>query len=158
MIDEESADQRADDGGNAKHRAEKTLVAAALARGDEIADHGDGDDHEAAAAYSFERAKGDQLHHVLREAAERGADKKDRDCHLQHDLAAVEVAEFSIKRARDRAGEEIGRHYPGEVTQAAEIADHGRQRGRDHGLIERRKPQRQKQRAEYGPDGCLILV
>jgi hypothetical protein len=158
LIDEKAADQRADDGRDAEHRAEKTLVTAALARRNEVADHGDGNDDEAAAAYAFERAKGDQLHHVLREAAQRGAHEKHRDRHLQHDLAAIEVAEFSIERARDRAGEQIGRDHPGEITQAAEIADHGRQRGRDHGLVERGEPQRQKQRAEYGADRCLVLV
>src|SRR6516165_4848547 len=45
------------------------------------------------------------------------ADEKHRDRHLQDDLAAVEVAEFSVERAGDRAGEQIGRHHPGEVTQ-----------------------------------------
>jgi len=55
-----------------KHGAEKTLVAARRSRGGmRSPNHGDGDDDEASAAYSFERApKGDQLHHILREAAE----------------------------------------------------------------------------------------
>jgi hypothetical protein len=77
---------------------------------------------------------------------------------LQDDLAAIEIAEFSVERAGHRAGEQIGRHHPREVTQAAEIADHGRQCGRNDGLVEGGKPQRQKERAEHGPDGCLVLV
>jgi hypothetical protein len=39
-----------------------------------------------------------------------------------------------------------------------EVADHGRQRGRDHGLVERGEPQRQEQRAEHGADGGRVLV
>ena len=157
VIDEEAADQRADDGGHPEHRAEKALVASALARRDQIADHGDGDDHQSPAAYALERAKGDQLHHVLGDAAERGADEKHGDRHLQYDLATVEIAELSVQRAGDRAGEEIRRHHPGEIAQAAEIADHGRQRRRDDGLVERREPERQKQRAEHRPNRCLVL-
>ena len=158
MIDEEAADQRADDGGNPEHRAEEALIAPALARRNEVADHGDGDDDQSAAAGAFERAKHDQLQHVLRDAAEGGAHEKHGDGHLQDDLAAVEIAEFSVERAGDRAGEQIGRHHPREVTQAAEIADHGRQCGRDDGLVEGGEPQRQKQRAEHRADGCLVLV
>ena len=156
LIDQEAADQRADDGGGAEHRAEEALVTPALARRDEVADDGDGDDDQSAAADPLDRAKDDQLHHVLCDAAERGAHEKHGDRQLQHDLAAVEIAKFSVERAGDRAGEQIRRHDPGQITQAAEIGDHGWQRGRDHGLIERGEPQRQKQRAEYRPDGRLV--
>ena len=158
MIDEEAAHQRADDGGNPEHRAEEALIAAALARRDEVADHGDGDDDQPSAAHAFERAKDDELQHVLRNAAEGRAYEKHRDRHLQHDLATVEIAEFSVERAGDRAGEEISRHHPREITQAAEIADHGGQCGRHNGLVEGGEPQRQKQRAEHRADGCLVLV
>ena len=158
MIDEEAADQRANDGGDPEHRAEKALVAPALARRDEVADHGDGDDDQSSAAQAFERAEHDQLQHVLRNAAQRGAHEKHRDRHLQNDLAAVEIAEFSVERAGDRAGEQIGRHHPREITQAAKVADHGRQCGGNDGLVEGGEPQRQKQRAEHRPDGCLVLV
>ena len=57
VVDEESADQRADDGGDAEHRAEEALIAPALARRDQVADHGDGDDDQSAAADPFQRAE-----------------------------------------------------------------------------------------------------
>src|SRR5262249_4815122 len=81
---------------------------------DEVADHGDSDDDQSSAAHTLERAKDDQLHHVLRDAAEGRAHEKHPDRYLQHDLAAVEIAEFSVERAGDRAGEQISRHHPRE--------------------------------------------
>ena len=57
VVDEETADQRADDGGDAEHGAEEALVAPALARRDQVADHGDGDDDQPAAAEPLQRAE-----------------------------------------------------------------------------------------------------
>jgi len=58
VIDQEAADQRADNGGSPEHRAEEALVAPALARRDEVANDRDGDDDQSPAACSLERAKG----------------------------------------------------------------------------------------------------
>ncbi len=98
IIDEEAADQRTEHGREAEHAAEKSPIAAALAWRDDIADDGDGRDDEAAAAQALQDAKGDQLRQVLGETAEGGADKEDRDGHLQHDAPAEDVAELAVER------------------------------------------------------------
>ena len=80
------------------------------------------------------------------DAAERRADQEDHDRRLQHDLAAVEVAELAVERARDGRREQVGGHDPRQVLDPAEIADDRRQRGRDDRLVERREQQHQQQR------------
>ena len=52
------------------------LILPALARRHDVADHRYARDDQTAAADSLERAERDQLGHVLREPAERGADRK----------------------------------------------------------------------------------
>ena len=61
VVDEEAAEQRADHRRDAEDGAEEALVAAALARRDDVADHGDRDHDQPAAAEPLERAEGDQL-------------------------------------------------------------------------------------------------
>ena len=85
--------------------APKNPVAAAFARRNEIADHRNGDDDEPAAADPLQAAEHDQLEHVLRQPAQRGAHQEDHDRHLQHDLAAMQIAEFSVERPSHGAGE-----------------------------------------------------
>ena len=60
-------------------RAEEALVLAALARRDDVADHGERGDDQAAAAEALQRAEGDQLRHVLGQAAQDRADEEDHD-------------------------------------------------------------------------------
>ncbi len=79
VVDEEAAEQWADHGRHTENRAEHSLVAPALARRNEVADDGNRRDEESAGAESLERAEADQLDHVLRDAAERGADEEDDD-------------------------------------------------------------------------------
>ena len=71
-----------------------------------------------AAAEALQRAEGDQLGHVLGDAAQRRADEEDHDRRLQHDLAAVEVAELPVERPGDRRGEQVRGHDPREVLRA----------------------------------------
>ena len=80
-----------------------------------------------------------ELRHVLREPAQRRADEEDHDRDLQHELAAVQVAEFAVERADHRAGQQIGGDHPGQMRESAELADDRRQRGRDDGRVERRQ-------------------
>src|SRR5436309_1712068 len=87
-------------------------------------------------AESLQRTKRDQLRHVLRDAAERRADEEDHDRDLQQLLAAVQIAELAVERSRHRRGEQIGGDDPGEMLDAAEIANDRRQRGRDDRLVE----------------------
>ena len=157
VVDEEAAEQRPDHGRDAEHRAEPALVAPALSGRDEVADDRERRHHQPAAAEPLHRAERDQLAHVLREAAERRADEEDHDRRLQHELAAVEVAELAVERAGDGRREQVGGHDPREVLDAAELADDRRQRGRDDRLVERREQQDEHERAEDQADALRLL-
>src|SRR5436189_45198 len=65
VVDEEAADQRPDHGRDPEDAAEVALVAAALARRDDVADDRDRRHHQASAAEPLEAAERDQLRHVL---------------------------------------------------------------------------------------------
>ena len=60
MLDEKPADQRTEHGEEAEDAAEDALVAAALARREEVADHRHRGHHQAAATQALQGAEGDQ--------------------------------------------------------------------------------------------------
>jgi len=72
VLDEDAADQRPHDGGERERDGDVTLVAASLSRGDEIADRGHGQRHQAAGGHALRGARDDQPGHVLGGAAHRG--------------------------------------------------------------------------------------
>ena len=148
VVDEKAAEQGADHGREPEDGAEEALVAAAVARRDDVPDDGHRHDQEPAAAESLQRAEGDQLRHVLADPAQRRADQEDDDRRLEDDLAAVEVADLAVQRTRNRRREQVRGHDPGEMGEPAEVADDRRQRGRDDRLVERREQQHQQERAE----------
>ena len=152
VVDEEAAEQRADDRRDAEDGAEDALVAAAVARRDDVADDGDRRRDQAARAEPLHRAERDQLGHVLRDPAEHRADQEDDDRDLERLLAAVEIAELAVERAGDRRREQVRGHDPREVLEPAEVADDRRQRGRDDRLVERREQDDEHQRAEDQAD------
>ncbi len=136
MLGEQPAEQRSEHAGGAEDGTEQALVAAAFAGRYEVADDRHGQHHEPASAEALERAEGDELAHVLRGAAERRADEEDRDGRLEQLLAPVLVAQLAPQRGGGGGGEEIGGDDPGEVLQAAEVADDRGQGGGDDRLVE----------------------
>ncbi len=146
---EEAAEQRADHAGQPEHGTEEALVAAALARRHDVADRRHRAHHQAAAAEPLERPEQDQLGHALRDPTQRRAGQEHDQRELEHDLAAVQVAELAVDR-RDRGlREQIGGDHPGDVVESAEVADDRRQRGRDDRLVQRRHQQHQHQAREH---------
>src|SRR5205807_4139277 len=77
LVDDEAADERADDRGGRERGSDQPLVAAAVARRDDVADGGEREREEAAGPQTLDTAEDDQLGHVLGEAAERRADEED---------------------------------------------------------------------------------
>ena len=67
-----------------------------------------------------------------------------------HRAPAVDVGELAVERRRRGRGEQIGGHHPGQVLDVVEGAAHGRQGGRDDGLIERAQKHRQHQADDDG--------
>ncbi|HKG64504.1 MAG TPA: hypothetical protein VKB28_10605, partial [Solirubrobacteraceae bacterium] len=78
-----------------------------LARRDDVADRRLCTHHQPASAEPLDRAEGDQLRHPLREPAQRRADQEDHQRALEHELAAVEVAELAVQRRDDRHRQQI---------------------------------------------------
>ena len=103
VVDEEPAEQRPDDGRDAEDGAEDALVAAAVARRDDVADDGDRGHDQAAGAEALQ-APGTPISSAMfcAQPAQRRADEEDHDRGLQDDLAPVEIAELSVERSRHR--------------------------------------------------------
>ena len=148
VIDQEPSEQRADHGRHAEYGAEEPLVAPTVARREDVPDHRHRRDDQPSGAESLERAKGDQLSHVLGDTAEGGTDEEDHDRRLQDDLASVEVTELPVHRAGHGRGQEVRRHDPRQVLDAAQLADDRRQRRRHDRLVERRQEEHEQERAE----------
>jgi hypothetical protein len=98
VVDEEAAEQRPGDGRDPERRTEEALVAAAVARRDEIPDDGHCDHHQPPAAEPLDPTEHDQLGHALRRATQRRAGEEDDDRRLQDALAPVHVAELPVQR------------------------------------------------------------
>ena len=69
VVDEEAAEQRADHRREPEDRAEVALVAAPLARRDDVPDHGHRRHHQAATTQSLDGTECDELKHVAADAA-----------------------------------------------------------------------------------------
>ena len=148
MRREEAADQRTGHAREPEHGAEDALVAAAVAGRHDVADRRLRRHHQAATTEPLNSAEGDQLRHVLREAAEDRADQEDHEADLEHDLASVLVAELPVERRHDRLGQQVGGHDPREVIEAAEVADDRRQGRRDDRAVERGEQHHQHEARE----------
>ena len=158
VLGDEPAGEGADDTGEAEDRAEITHVAAALAGADDVADDRLGADHQPAGADSLQRPESDQLGHVLRQPGQRRPDQEDHDRRLEELLPAVEVTELAPQRGRDRRGENVGGHHPGQVVQAMQIARDRRQCGGDDRLVERRQQHAEHQRPEDHQDPAMLSL
>jgi hypothetical protein len=108
LIGEDTAQQGADDAGDAVDRAEHPLIAAAFARGDDVADEGEGQHDHAAAAHTLKYAGTDQFGQVLSEAAGRGGGQEDRGRGQIQRLAAEHVAELAPPRCDRGRREQVG--------------------------------------------------
>ncbi len=152
MLGEHAADDRTEDAADHPDAGEIGLVLAALARGDDVRDHGLHDRHDAAAAEALKPARQDQHRHVRRDRAQHRARDEQTERDDDHDAAAIDVAERAEHR-RDRGrGEQVGRDHPGEIGDVLELAPDGRQRGRHDGLVERGEEHRQHQADDDGAD------
>ena len=155
---EEATEQRSDHARKPEHSPEQPLVAAALARRDDIADRRHRPHHQAAAAEPLDRAERHQLRQALRQAAQRRADQEQDERELQHDLAAEHVAELPVDGHHRRLREQVGGDHPRDVIEPAEVADDRRQRRGDDRLIERRHQHHQHQPGEDDEHAVRIML
>ena len=152
MLDDKPAQQRSDDRRQSEHAAEQALVTAAFGGRNDVGNGGHGHDHQTAAAEPLQRAQHDQLGHVLRDAAQDGAGKKNEDRRLNDDFAAEQIAEFAVQRHDDSRRQQVGRHDPRQAFEPAQFAHDGWQRGGNDGLVERAEQHDEQQRREEQPD------
>ena len=158
VLGDETPGERADDTGEAKDRAEVAHVAAPLAGAHDVADDRLGADHQPAGADPLQRPEPDQLAHVLRQPRQRRPDEEDDDRRLEELLPAVEVTELAPQRGRDRRGENVGGHHPGQMVQAMQVARDRRQRRGDDRLVERRQEHAEHQRPEDHQDPAVLRL
>jgi hypothetical protein len=64
---------------------------------------------------------------------------RERARRLQHDFATMDISEFSVQRADDGAGQQVGSHDPGQMGKPAKLADDGWQGSEDDRPVERRE-------------------
>ena len=152
VLGEEAAQQRPGDAGQAPHTGEVARVATTFARRDDVADDRERQRHQAAGAEPLHGPGGNELPHRLRQTGEHRADDEHHDREDVDGATSVEVGDLAVQRGRRRRGEQVGRHDPGELVEPAEVADDGRQRGRDDGLVESREQHAEHQAAEHHQD------
>ena len=154
---EEAADQRACDAGEAEDRAEDALVAATVARRDDVSDRRLCRHHQAAAPEPLHRPERDQLGQVLRDPAQDRADQEHHQPDLEHDLAAVQIAELPVQRRHDRLREQVRRHDPADVVEPSQLSHDRRERGRDDRAVQRRQQHHQHEAGEDDVDVARAL-
>ena len=130
--------RRTGDDRDGEHAAEQALVAAPVARSDEVAYDGHRHHEQTAATEPLDRSERDQLRHALRQPAQGRADQEEHERELKDALASVKIAELPVQRPDHRRREQVRGHDPREVLEAAEVADDRRQRRRHDRLVERR--------------------
>ena len=149
VVDEEPAEQRPGHRRHGEDGPHQAHVPAASPRGDDVGEDRLCPDDEPAGAEPLDRAEDDQLEHRLREPGEHRAHQEDRDRGQEDGLAPEHVAELAVEGRGDGRGEEVGGHDPGEVVEAAELADDRRERRRDDRLVERRQEHAEHERDEH---------
>ena len=138
MLDENGAEGRTDDRGDAEDTRDVALHPRALGRRVDVAHDGGGDRLDGAGAESLQRAQADEDRHRPGEAAQCGGDEEHARAGEEHPLASVEVGEAAVDRDAHGLSEQVGGEHPAEQGEAAEIADdRGHGRG-DDGAFDRR--------------------
>ena len=147
VLDDDPAEERTDEPGDAPHRAEDALHPAALFQVVDVADDGEGRRLHRSGPEPLHGAEGDERADPLREPARHRADEEDGDAGEEHRLAPVEIGELAVDGDRHRRGEQVRGEDPGVVVDAAEIADYGR-----HGRGDNRHLHRSHRQAEEERD------
>jgi hypothetical protein len=70
----------------------------------------------------------------------------------------MDISELAVERTGDGAGQQVGRDYPGQMSETAELPHDGRERRGHDGLVQRGEQKRQKQCADDRQKGCSLLL
>ena len=118
-LGEIAAGHRAKRAGRDRNAGEITLIFAALARRDGLADQRLRQRHQAAAAETLQHAGGGEEFDIGRERAEHRAEHEDRERKDHHPAPAERVAEPAVDRGRDGIGDQVRHHHPGRALDLA---------------------------------------
>src|SRR5690606_36325790 len=134
-VDEAAADEGAGEGGDAEHHGDHALVAAPVPDRDHVGDHRQGERVQRSGAEALHRAGGDQLGDLLGHAAQRRAHDEDAGRHDEDDAAPELVGDLAPDGGARHRGQQVGGDHPGQVLQAAHVADDAGQGRAHHGLV-----------------------
>ena len=112
MLGQHAADGRAEQARDAPDRAEEARDLGALGQAVDVAEDRLGARLDAARADALHDAEHDQLGHVLRQAAQDGAEQEQQRGRQKDPLASEQVGQFAVHGHRDRAGEQVGAEDP----------------------------------------------
>jgi hypothetical protein len=70
----------------------------------------------------------------------------------------VDVGELAVERRRRSRAQEIGGHHPRHVVDVAEARGNGRERGRNHHLVERREQHGEEHADDDATGGGMIEI
>ncbi len=154
--DEETAERRSRRRCDREHEAHDRLVAPALVRRDDVADHRLRHHGQTAGADPLQRPRDHELEHVLRERAQQRRRNEDHDRKRDHRRAAVDVAELPVDERHRGRGEQVCGDDPRQLAEAVQIARDRRQRGRYDRLIERREHQREEAAAQGREQRAMV--
>lgn len=126
MLCHQGANRRAGNTGDAPDAAGHALDASALFDREEVADDRQHHRQHGPGAEALDGAEEDELLHRLAEAAEPGAEQKQRATDKEDWLAAVEVCQLAVERYGDRRGQKIDGEDPAKKVEPAEVANDGR--------------------------------
>ena len=131
ILDEEGAERRAEDRGNAEHPREIPLDPRPLGRRVDVADDGRGNRLDRAGTGTLQRAEENQRPHPPSKATQQRSHEKQAGAGEEHRLAAIEIGQSAVDRDRHRLGQQKGGERPAEQGKPAEIGDDRRHGGGD---------------------------
>jgi len=133
-----AAQRRADGVGDAERGTQQDLPAQAHPRiGKQVGNASVGRADQHAAADALQRPRPHQERHAARHAAHHRGQRENDDGRHHERLAAVEIPQPAEDRYRHHRGQQVGRRHPGVEVEPLEFRHHRRQRGADHGLVQR---------------------
>ena len=151
VVDDEPAEEWADQSGSDEGEGEVADVLAAFARRENVAEDGECESLDRSAAETLDGTERDELAHRLREPAQQRPEDKQAERRLEHEVAPIQIGQLAQQRRTDRRGDDVGGAHPREVLERLELADDRRQRRRDDRDLHRRKEDGEHERAEHQP-------
>ena len=156
VLDEKSAEYRADDCSNTPHPRDIALHPGALSGTVDVADDRRGNRLNGARACPLQPAEQDQRYHAPRQSAQCRAEQEKARPGKEHAFAPVEIGEPPVDRNRHRLSQEVGGKGPAEQVKPAELGNDRRHCGSDDRQVDRRHEDRHHHGGQHHPARRLV--